>query len=473
MKRIFLLGFLAISAISMSAQEVNLTKLHKKGDKFYKKGYVTEASYYYADILQADPDDSLAIARYQVCLDIDSGRAAFNKEDFKRSYYFLSAHKDIPAAQFYLGQMFFNGTGNLLAHPEYGMSLLESSGMKEAKKIISEYSTMENKPQEFDGQQVPGDGLYALVNTTQGDILLKLAYDKAPVTVANFVALSEGTMPNSARKPGEAYYDGLKFHRVIADFMIQGGDPAGNGSGGPGYSFKDEFHPDLRHSGPGVLSMANAGPGTNGSQFFITHKETAWLDDKHSVFGNVVSGQEVVDAIQQGDKINSIRIIREGEDAENFNAMGVFNAYLEEKKMEDMKVAARSQTIDQFEAWVAENYPEAQKHESGIYYLQTQAPAEGAQAPTSGTSTVSVHYTGKFVDGEKFDSSRDRGEPISFPLGQGRVINGWDEGIALMKKGEKGTLLIPYTLGYGERGFPGAIPPKATLVFDVELVDIK
>lgn len=473
MKRVFLLSIFALIACSLSAQDANLTKLHKKGDKFYKKGYVTEASYYYADILQADPDDSLALARYGVCLDIDSGRAAFNKENYKKAYYFLSKHKDVPAAQIYVGQIFYQGLGNVLAHPSYGMRLLESSGMKEAKKIISEYSNMENQPQEFGGEQVPGDGLYALINTTQGDILLKLEFEKVPVTVANFVSLAEGTMPNSARKAGEPYYDGLKFHRVIEDFMIQGGDPAGNGSGGPGYSFKDEFHPDLRHTGPGVLSMANAGPATNGSQFFITHKETGWLDNKHSVFGNVVSGQEIVDAIQQGDKMISVRIIRKGQAAEDFNAQAVFNSYLEEKKLEDMKVSARSQSVDQFEAWVKENHPEAVKLESGIYYLQTQAPDEGAAAPASGTSQVSVHYTGKFIDGEKFDSSHDRGEPITFPLGQGRVIEGWDKGIAVMKKHEKGTLFIPYTLGYGERGFPGAIPPKATLVFDVELVDIQ
>jgi peptidylprolyl isomerase len=169
------------------------------------------------------------------------------------------------------------------------------------------------------------EGLFAHINTSKGLIKIKLEAQKTPLTVANFVGLAEGVIPNSAKPAGTPYYDGLKFHRVIENFMIQGGDPEGTGAGGPGYNFRDEFHPSLSHDGPGVLSMANAGPGTNGSQFFITHVETSYLDGRHSVFGKVTEGQDVVDAIVQGDEIKTIEIVRVGEFAEKFDALAIFN----------------------------------------------------------------------------------------------------------------------------------------------------
>lgn len=170
------------------------------------------------------------------------------------------------------------------------------------------------------------DGLYASIKTTKGTIVIKLEHEKAPMTVANFVALAEGKMKNTAKPEGTPYFDGLKFHRVIADFMIQGGDPTGTGSGGPGYAFADEIHPDLKHNRAGTLSMANAGPATNGSQFFITHKDTPWLDGRHTVFGYVTSGQEVVNAIQKDDVMETVRIERVGKAAKAWDAVAVLNA---------------------------------------------------------------------------------------------------------------------------------------------------
>lgn len=199
-------------------------------------------------------------------------------------------------------------------HGNVEVTELESTPQDAAQEVIeptADTSSMNN-------------GLFAKINTSKGSILLKLEMNLTPMTVANFVGLAEGSLPNGAKPKGTPYYNGLTFHRVIPNFMIQGGDPEGTGGGGPGYKFKDEFHPELSHSGPGILSMANAGPGTNGSQFFITHVETPWLDNKHTVFGHVVEGQEVVDAIAQGDLIESIEIIREGEEAEAFDAPAVF-----------------------------------------------------------------------------------------------------------------------------------------------------
>ncbi|WDP93184.1 MAG: peptidylprolyl isomerase [Desulfobacter sp.] len=313
-----------------------------------------------------------------------------------------------------------------------------------------------------------GDGLYAKMDTDRGVILIKLFYKRVPLTVTNFAGLARGTM-NTSSKKGEKFYDGLTFHRVIADFMIQGGDPTGTGRGGPGYQFPDEFHPDLKHDGPGILSMANSGPGTNGSQFFITHKATPWLDFKHSVFGRVVKGMDVVNAIEKNDTIKSVEIIAKGASAEAFRTdQSGFDVLMNARKAR--READRKKEIAAFKMEMLEKNPGAVSLESGLMYVPVK-PGSGSAVAKG--ATVQVHYTGVLANGRKFDSSRDRGHPISFTLGRGEVIPGWDMGIAGMKKGEMRRLLIPYPLAYGERGYPGVIPPKATLIFDVELVDFK
>ncbi|MFT6799994.1 MAG: peptidyl-prolyl cis-trans isomerase A (cyclophilin A), partial [Nonlabens sp.] len=290
------------------------------------------------------------------------------------------------------------------------------------------------------------EGIYAKFDTTKGEILVQLHHDKTPGTVGNFIALAEGNLENKAKEQGTPYYDGLKFHRVIPDFMVQGGDPQGTGSGGPGYNFDDEFHPELRHEGPGVLSMANAGPATNGSQFFITHIATPWLDDKHTIFGKVIEGQDVVDAIAQGDEIKKLTILREGDAAKAFNAVEEFRQL--EGAVKNRKEQARKQADQEIDE-IAMGFD---KTESGLRYKIINQ-GDGVQAEKG--KTVSVHYKGMLPNGKVFDSSYDRKQPIDFALGMGQVIAGWDEGIQLLKVGDKARLVVPSDMAYGSAGAGG------------------
>ena len=332
------------------------------------------------------------------------------------------------------------------------------------------------------------DGLYANMQTSKGNLIVKLEDEKSPVTVANFVGLAEGKIDNSAKAKGVPFYDGTIFHRVIKDFMIQGGDPKGTGMGDPGYKFDDEMN-DLKHTGKGILSMANSGPNTNGSQFFITEIATPWLDGKHTIFGEVVKGENVIDDIANVEKgpqdkpktdivLEKVSIFGKGDDYKNYDAAKIFSegkgkikennkaiiAKIEadKKKKEEEFAANQNKLAEEMKATM-------QKTPSGLYYKITKT-TDGI-APKAGDQ-VSVHYAGKLIDGTEFDSSFKRNQPIEIPIGVGQVIKGWDEGILLLKEGETATLLIPSDLGYGANGAGGVIPPNAWLIFDVELVKV-
>jgi peptidylprolyl isomerase len=316
-----------------------------------------------------------------------------------------------------------------------------------------------------------GDGLFAQLTTSRGAIVLRLEYQKTPMTAANFVALAEGKLPNPEGKP---FYDGLIFHRVIEDFMIQGGDPQGTGSGGPGYSFPDEFDPSLKHDGPGVLSMANAGPHTNGSQFFITHKETPWLDGRHTVFGRVVRGQDVVNAVRRGDRIEKVSIIRNGPEAAAFRPDGAAFKALAAAAWTAVEAGLKARR-DADTALIEQKYPGAALSPSGTRYVILKRG--NGPKPQPGNSAAMI-YKGMFLSGEVFDSSDLHGGPQEFPVGQGRILPGWEEMVLDMRLGEKRTAVIPPELAYGEQGFRDQqgrelIPPHAFLVFELELVQIK
>ena len=365
------------------------------------------------------------------------------------------------------------------------------------------------------------EGIFAEIYTNKGKIALQLELKKTPITVANFITLAEGKneFVTNERK-GKPYYDGLKFHRVIANFMIQGGCPLGTGAGDPGYKFKDEFDPSLKHNKPGILSMANSGPATNGSQFFITHKDTPWLDNKHSVFGHVIEGQKVVDAIAQDDVIEKVVIVRKGKLAKNFNAEKVFSEYmkikpeLDKKEAEENRIKAeanakleaeRKQKEAEAKAIADKEMKEklgpllaAKVAELAALKAKTTTTASGLQysilqkgtgvKPAEGKD-IYVHYAGYLEDGTLFDSSyeainkmygkfdqnranQNGYQPFPFKYGsKGGLIPGFLEGINNMNFNDKAIFFIPANLGYGERGAGNVIPPNSNIIFEVEILE--
>ncbi|CAM1352833.1 peptidylprolyl isomerase [Tenacibaculum insulae] len=320
------------------------------------------------------------------------------------------------------------------------------------------------------------NGLYADIQTNRGDILIKLHEKEVPMTVANFVSLAEGDNPKVTDSlKGKPYYNKTRFHRVIKDFMIQGGDITGTGAGNAGYKFGDEFPMNAegeliyKHNGAGVLSMANSGKATNSSQFFITHKETPWLDGMHSVFGKVLLGQNIVDVIKQNDYINQVEIIRVGADAKKFKAAKVFEnelAYEEKRAEEHQQRLEKSRRKFQEEKGIKE----AIETDSGLKVLQLQ---KGTGKKVNPAIPTTVHYTLFLADGKKIDSSLDKGKPFTFTVNNPDLplIAGWKEGVKTMREGDKSRFFIPYYLGYGEDGL-GPIVGKSDLIFEIEVLKV-
>ena len=345
-----------------------------------------------------------------------------------------------------------------------------------------------------------GDGLFADIETTQGNIIVKLNYKETPVTVANFVTLAEGKNTFvKAEYKGKPFYNGTIFHRVIKDFMIQGGDPTGTGMGEPGYRFEDEIVPTLKHDKKGILSMANAGPATNGSQFFITQVPTPHLDGRHTVFGETVKGLEVIDAIantktvmndkpEKDIKINKITIIANGKDAKNFNAVKVFEDYFKEiNKREREREAKTKAAAAKFLEEVKVQEPQAKALPSGVKIFKL---VDGKGKQPNHTHQVMVNYAGYLKNGTLFDSNvkeieeaygkynslrEQQGGYQAFPMPyntSAQLIPGFRDALLTMKVGDKIRVFIPAALGYGERGAGDVIPPNSDLIFDIEITDI-
>lgn len=356
------------------------------------------------------------------------------------------------------------------------------------------------------------EGIFATIATNKGNIVVQLEYQKTPITVANFIALAEGknTFVTNEKLKAKPFYDGLKFHRVIPDFMIQGGDPSGSGSGGPGYAFKDEFT-DLKHNKGGILSMANSGPGSNGSQFFITHKETSWLDGKHTIFGHVTKGMDIVNLIAQDDVILKVTIARNGASAKAFNAPKVFSDYYSnkaddakkqalidaenQKKQAAVEAEAKRVYLEKYgsviatkAAYIADTKATGTKTPSGLIYKITQ---KGTGVKPADGTTFNFNYAGYFEDGTLFDSNYEevakvygkhdtnraaQGGYKAFPFEAGKkdgMIPGFLEGLSLMSYGDKAILIMPSNLAYGASGAGGVIPPNTNLVFEMEMIEIK
>ncbi len=357
------------------------------------------------------------------------------------------------------------------------------------------------------------DGLYAEFITNKGTMVAKLHYDKVPVTVASFVALAEGNHPLVSEEfKGKRFYDGITFHRVKNNFMIQGGDPTATGTGSAGFKFDDEFHPELKHDKPGILSMANSGPNSNGSQFFIMENPWPSLDNRHAVFGEVIEGMAVHDSISnvkvidpkaKNDKpiedvvITKLNIIRKGADAKKFDAPKVFTEELpliqERKaaaKAEELKEAKAKSVIAKADFLKKNETLEGRRIDSPTGMAMIFTHESNGVTPTS-VQNVNIDCAGYLENGDlfwttwkevaekngKYDQRQDQQggyAPFSMPYNQtATLVAGFREAMLNMKVGDKARVFIPHYLGYGVNGRQPLIPGNTNLIFDIQLTSIK
>ena len=331
-------------------------------------------------------------------------------------------------------------------------------------------------------------GLYAELQMKGGNIVCRLEFERSPIAVASFVGLAEGRFPENADKP---YFDGLNFHRVEPGFVIQGGCPNGDGTGGPGYEFPNEVDSRLMHDKAGVLSMANAGPDTNGSQFFITLGPAKFLDGGYSVFGSVVSGMERVVKVKKGDVIERVMIHRKGAvdfapTWEEFWEMIAQKLGSDEAGPKGAPKKTKKTKLAALLSYIEKNWPNdgrsLQQSDEGLY-SKILIPGSGQSGEQAGAKQYTLHYSlwvpqpdaAKKSSGElllnKVDSSQDRGQPLSVRPEQ--VVRGWGLTLPQMRKGEKRILLVPSELGYGRQGHPPVIPKDSYLLFEMECVGFR
>jgi len=313
-------------------------------------------------------------------------------------------------------------------------------------------------------------GLYAKIITKRGDMLIRLAPELAPMTVTNFVGLAEGTM-DTVPESSDPFYDGLTFHRIVPDFVIQGGDPMGDGTGGPGYQFPTETRPELLHDGPGVIAMANSGPNTNGSQFYVTLGATPHLDGGYNVFGRVIDGLDVIGRVAMGDVIERIEIIRSGPKYESYSADSRKLTAMIETKMNERAVAdaaARQKSLDEVLTRFATTEALAG---TDILIDPESSELTGTGEPPETGATVSVHLRIELVDGTVLDDTRQAGQPFTFTYRIQPILEGAEIVIGTLRVGDRIRAIIPPELGFGMRGSPPAVRPGSYLIFDIERLE--